>query len=75
MTSQDALEILKTSVRMPGAIQPQWVFISDEADLSALNSRNTAYKTGLTLEGLPDDASHNFTAVLLGDVNNSLVFV
>jgi hypothetical protein len=74
VTSQDALEILKTSVRMPDAIQPQWVFLSDEADLSAINSRNTGYKSGLTLEGLPVDASYNFTAVLLGDVNNSLVF-
>ncbi|CAM5301030.1 Calx-beta domain-containing protein [Thauera mechernichensis] len=75
VTSQDALEILKASVRMPGAIQPKWVFLADEADLSAVNSRNTGYKDGLTLEGLPADASHNFTAVLLGDVNDSLVFV
>ncbi|WP_454436959.1 calcium-binding protein [Thauera mechernichensis] len=75
VTSQDALEILKTSVRMPGAIQPKWVFLADEADLSAVNSRNTGYKDGLTLDSFSASASHNFTAVLLGDVNDSLVFV
>lgn len=74
VTSQDALEILKTSVRMSDAIQPKWVFLSDEADLSALNSRNTGYKDGLTLDSFLASASYNFTAVLLGDVNNSLVF-
>ena len=75
VTSLDALEILKASVRMPDAIQPKWVFLSDEADLSGITSRNTGYKSGLTLQSLPVDASHNFTGVLLGDVNDSLVFV
>jgi hypothetical protein len=74
VTSQDALEILKTSVRMSDAIQPKWVFLSDEADLSAINSRITGYKDGLTLDSFLASASYNFTAVLLGDVNNSLVF-
>lgn len=75
VTSLDALEILKASVRMQDAIPPKWVFLSEEADLSAVTSRNTGYKNGLTLESLPGDAQHNFTAVLLGDVNDSLVFV
>ncbi|CAM5301340.1 hypothetical protein TMEC50S_00450 [Thauera mechernichensis] len=75
VTSQDALEILKAAVRMPDAIQPKWVFLSDDADLSAISSRNTGYKSGLTLDSLSASASHNFTAVLLGDVNDSLVFV
>ena len=75
VTSQDALEILKTSVRMSDAIQPKWVFLSDEADLSAVTSRTTGYDNGLTLQSLPVDAQHNFTAVLLGDVNDSLTYV
>lgn len=75
VTSQDALEILKAAVRLPDAIQPKWVFLSDDADLSAISSRNTGYKSGLTLDSFAASASHNFTAVLLGDVNDSLVFV
>lgn len=75
VTSQDALEILKAAVRLPDAIQPQWVFLSDDADLSTISSRNTGYKSGLTLDSFAASASHNFTAVLLGDVNDSLVFV
>ena len=72
VSARDALEILRASVGLDTANKPQWVFLSNDADLTSITSRNTWYESGLTLEGLPLDASHNFTAVLLGDVNNSL---
>ena len=82
ISSQDALGILKMSVRLPGSIPQEWLFVKEGDSLwdpsanggegaFVLDERNVEWDSdGLSFVD-PLTANVNFVGVLLGDVNGS----
>ena len=74
VTAADALEILKTSVGV-NTVQPSWVFVPEAANvnpnLSAMSRTSVTYQDELNFSSISAPASATFTAILVGDVNNS----
>jgi len=72
VTSQDALEILRFAVGAQNAIEADWEFLDADADYSAVSRSNVVYEEGATINDLSSDTTVYLTAVLRGDVNDSL---
>ena len=74
VNSMDALAILKYSLGIEGAPEPEWVFIGETEDLSGVDRSSVNYDEGLDLgDSSIGFAEHvNLTAILVGDVDDSL---
>jgi hypothetical protein len=73
VTAQDALEILRAAVRLPDAIQPEWVFVDAEQDLTTTSRRRVEFEEGFARDAMLNDTQVNLVGILLGDVNASYV--
>ena len=74
VTAQDALEILRYAVRIPDAIEAEWIFIDDQADLSSIDRRNTEHERGVALADMSANESVNLVGILVGDVNDNYTY-
>ncbi|MFM9967843.1 MAG: choice-of-anchor L domain-containing protein, partial [Burkholderiales bacterium] len=74
VTAADALEILKVSVGI-NTIQPSWVFVptdtTNNPSLATMTRQAVTYKDEFNLASLTAPTAASFTAILVGDVNNS----
>ena len=75
VNSMDALAILKYSLEIAGTPEPEWVFVDENADLSGISRGAVSYTEGLNLDDTNISfADHlNITAILVGDVDDSLI--
>lgn len=77
VTSADALQILRMSVRAPSAPAPTWKIVGEHTDLwdevsgSSLLTRRASTIADLDLASLQVDGAANLVGVLIGDVNGS----
>ena len=70
VTSADALAILKMAVHMSNALTPEWMFVDETRDLSALSRTSAAWDhtTNANVAGIFVD---NLAGFIKGDVNGS----
>lgn len=64
----DALSILQVAVGLPSIGEAEWVFLDDEADLSAVTRTNVDYQTGTTVTAVDGHIAADMTAILLGNL-------
>jgi hypothetical protein len=70
VTSADALAILKMAVKMSNALTPQWMFVEETRDLSALSRSNAGWDHNMSANVMGSTAM-NFVGMIAGDVNGS----
>ncbi|MEI4233889.1 M10 family metallopeptidase C-terminal domain-containing protein [Roseovarius sp. D22-M7] len=68
VTAADALDVLRIAVGLTPNAAPEWVFIDDAADLSAITVRSVQYDPELHLDGSAS-ANLSLTAILLGNMD------
>ncbi len=51
----DALDILRVAVGLSTEVEPRWLFLDADADLSRIDRTNTTVETGRRIEDLTDD--------------------
>lgn len=73
VTAQDALEILRYAVGLDVDDMPRWVTLDAGADLSGMSTDDVSYETGATITDLADDTTVNLHAILLGNMEDSLL--
>lgn len=64
----DALAILQVAVGMPTAHEPEWVFLDQNADLSAITPTHVDYQTGTSTVALDGVIGADLTSILLGNL-------
>jgi hypothetical protein len=72
VTSQDALEILRYAVGAQGQFQADWEFVNTNGNYSAVTRQNVVYDEGINIADISSDMTVNLTAILRGDVNDSM---
>ena len=70
VTSADALAILKMAVHMSNALTPEWMFVDETRDLSALSRTSAAWDHTITVN-VAGNATDNLAGFIKGDVNGS----
>ncbi len=68
VSALDALIVLQNAVGQTAQHEAEWVFLDDDADLSAITRTNVSYDTGTPVTVMDGDFATDMTSILLGNI-------